>query len=272
MSRLSREQKRKAKKQAKQQGFESAIEAMYERGKRLSVLKADADFERKQAQVGLASNILGLTAGGAATVAAAKNPALRKPKTADAGPATGKILNAAEKGKLGGKLKRVLKTPKGRAGLVAAGAGGALGLQVANVGGDVVANRVLARESGVGKSVEQSYISKSDEVVVTGNGQSLVEKRNFDAEADRQRRLGLYAGTGLLGAGAAGAAALKDVEFKGKDAKNPRQVLRVSRKPNAKAKYFKTRTGALAGLAALSGGAGLAAYKRGISERNYPYV
>jgi Putative phage serine protease XkdF len=96
--------------------------------------KTKAEREKRQAQVGLASNILGLTAGGAAMVAAARNPALRKPVEANAGPVTSRAV-------------KYVKSEGGRARLIRAGAAGALGLQVANTGGDVVANRVLNREA-----------------------------------------------------------------------------------------------------------------------------
>ena len=99
--------------------------------------------QRTEARVGLASNYLGLAAGSAGTVAAARNKALRRGgRTVEhAGPVTSRV-------------GRMLKSPKARGKLYLAGAGGALGLQVANVGGDVVANRVLGRASkaDVGKA------------------------------------------------------------------------------------------------------------------------
>ena len=116
-------------------------------GKRMS----QEDRERTQARVGLASNVLGLTAAGVATGAALKNPALRRPSKAEPGPVSGRVLRAAEKGRLG-RAGRVLRSPRGRAALIAGGAGSALGLQLANLGGDVVANRVLSREAGVSKA------------------------------------------------------------------------------------------------------------------------
>lgn len=93
--------------------------------------------ERKQARVGLASNVVGLTAGVAALATAAKNPALRKvgATKAHAGPATKWLA------------RRLNTSERNAARMYQAGAAGALGLQVANTGGDVVANRVLSRES-----------------------------------------------------------------------------------------------------------------------------
>ena len=114
--------------------------------KRRRVRKAMTPEQKKQrteARIGLASNYLGLAAGTAGTVAAARNPALRKKtRTAEhAGPVTRRL-----------GANRWLKAHRGK--LYLAGAGGALGLQVANVGGDVVANRVLGRASkaDVGKA------------------------------------------------------------------------------------------------------------------------
>lgn len=100
----------------------------------LTPAQKKAKQEKRQAQVGLASNVLGLAAGGAAVVAAARNPALRKTVPKVGGPITQ-------------RAGKYLKTDAGRARLYRVGAGGALGLQVANTAGDVVANRVLARES-----------------------------------------------------------------------------------------------------------------------------
>lgn len=107
--------------------------------------------QRTQARVGLASNILGITAGAAALGAAARNPALRTAgATAEhAGPF---VSRALPKLKLGGTGTRRL---------IQAGAGGALGLQVANTAGDVVANRVLARESK--KDVAKSLVPLTKE-------------------------------------------------------------------------------------------------------------
>jgi hypothetical protein len=95
-----------------------------------------AKKEKRQAQIGLASNVVGLAAGGAALVAAARNPALKRavPASYKGGPITA-------------RAGKYLKTDAGRARLYRAGATGALGLQAVNTGGDVVANRVLNREA-----------------------------------------------------------------------------------------------------------------------------
>lgn len=91
-----------------------------------------------EARVGLASNVLGLAAGAAATGGALSSPALRSPSLENAGPVTRRLLRGKP------------LSPRGRR-LIRAGAIGALTLQAANVGGDVVANRVLSRESGMSK-------------------------------------------------------------------------------------------------------------------------
>ena len=159
---------------------------------------AQADRERTEARIGYASNILGLTAGAAATGAALSNPALRKPSTSPPGPVSGRVIRHAEGREkfLGSaRLKRMITSPRGRAALIAGGAGSALALQVANLGGDVVANRVLARESGMKKSWSpvdgQSLVSKSEPVRVTGHGVNLEKAlrnpfRMSQARADKK--------------------------------------------------------------------------------------
>lgn len=349
--------------------------------------------QRTQARVGLASNFVGLAAGGAATVGALRNPALRRPRTAEAGPVTGRILGTA--GRRTGRLARAVRTPRGRAALVAGGAGSALGLQLANLGGDVVANRVLSRESGVAKremrddaflrdyrvrispaaehgyntlrrlrnreraeaagsaagvaslggfaalmarhgarptplgaallaapavagtymagrsaadsgrmqnrmdkikrkayqredagtygvgrrrpkvekSIEQSVVSKSIEVRVTGHGVNIA-KRNFDAEADRQRRLGLYAGAGIGGGVVAGDAARRMVGVERLSDHYTDLPAQFARKRVYKLPAGRAGRAKLAALAAgsvLGVGGGVAAYRRGVSERNNPW-
>lgn len=95
--------------------------------------------ERRQARIGLASNALGISAGTAALGEVARRPAFAQggrvaQGISRAGNASGRLIPAAA-----------------RRGLEAAGpkrlAAGALALQAANLGGDVVANRVLARSA-----------------------------------------------------------------------------------------------------------------------------
>jgi hypothetical protein len=97
----------------------------------------------------------------------------------------------------------------------------------------------------------------------------LVEKRNFNAEADRQRRLGLYTGAGLgagvvLGDAARRRAPLKTVELKDG---TKRKIIDLPRGRGGRA-----RLAALAAGSALAAGGGVAAYRRGISERNNAYL
>jgi hypothetical protein len=97
----------------------------------LSPDEARKKRERTQARVGLASNVIGLTAGLGGTAAALRDPRLKKGKLTRKLYAAGKKIPAPISSK-GGKVGAAL-------------AGGALGLQLANIGGDVVANRVLNR-------------------------------------------------------------------------------------------------------------------------------
>lgn len=163
-------------------------------------VRTEAERQRLQARVGFASNILGITAGGAALVAAGKNPALRKPLTSDAGPITGKLA---------GKLKN----PKARGRLIRAGAGGAIGLQAANLGGDLVTNRVLGREAKK-KPVAKSYkpITNYDEAVAKAfNPMKVVKpfmggaksgaKGVAGPQASRAGQAGMKLGAGLRSAG-----------------------------------------------------------------------
>lgn len=86
--------------------------------------------KRTQARVGLASNVLGLAAGVVGTKDAAQ-----------------KLLEIRNTKKNGAYVARHAKAPKKLGKYAVPLAAGALGLQVANNAGDVVANRVLSRES-----------------------------------------------------------------------------------------------------------------------------
>lgn len=100
-----------------------------------SDLAAKQKRERTQAQVGLASNLVGITAGTAATAeAAGKFKEARRVKR-------GLLTETKAPGKIASSLGHI-KT-KHVVGLAAAG----LGLQAANVAGDAIANRVLARSA-----------------------------------------------------------------------------------------------------------------------------
>lgn len=288
--------------------------------------KAEKERNRNEARVGLASNILGITAGTAALATASRNKAFRSGNAADAGPVTRRII-ARSKGRIG---------PKGVGRLVRAGAAGAVGLQAANLAGDLVANRVLARESQkkVSKVDQQTFSKAVFTRGESGHGVNLemVEKaskkkakcpnceipagadgkcpmcgkvcsprgeredskaheareskkheemekavRRFDSEADRQRRLGMYAAGGVGAAVAAGEATRRQFEFTrgaqpktadGKYAKGKRPIRGAQLKPG---KNWRTAAG-LAALTAGSGLVGVGAYRRGVSRRNQPWA
>lgn len=136
----------------------AVLDALYGDGA-WEISKALTEKEKRtQARVGLASNIVGMAAGTAAMVTAAKNPALKKggAHAGNAGPATRWLAR-----KMGSSEASAAK-------LYRAGAAGALGLQVANTGGDLVANRVLSRES-------KKKVSKS-ETEVTPVKYKMVKK------------------------------------------------------------------------------------------------
>jgi hypothetical protein len=104
-------------------------------------------------------------------------------------------------------------------------------------------------------------------------------KRYFDSEADRQRRLGAYAG---LGGGASlvlGEATRRqftgEIERDKPSPTNPKgeiKAVKLGRRTTRKGTKVKARVPILLGTGAvLAGGSGIAAYKHGISERNRPY-
>lgn len=110
--------------------------------------------QKREAQVGLASNILGLSAGGVALAAAAKDERFAE---------GGKVARSVYR--LGRKLPSI--TPKaGKAGAITAG--GAAALQAANVGGDVVANRVLGREARKKDKITKSFLVEVAKAHMTG--------------------------------------------------------------------------------------------------------
>jgi hypothetical protein len=124
-----------AKRYAQDDAFREVADLLFGEGHEL-IHKANPDqsdlsarrkkSERRQAQVGFASNVVGLGAGAMGVKDTAKD------------------WNQKRKVETGGTLTpKSIKVSRGTK--VAAGA--ALGLQVANIGGDVVANRVLARSA-----------------------------------------------------------------------------------------------------------------------------
>lgn len=140
-------------------GTYELVQKMNPEGSELSTSAKRRKHEKRQAQVGLASNVLGIAAGGQALYASGHalkskidegKPESVKPKhKADAAPKSPKVPDIAGlKGRLkpasgaAGK-KSLMKNPK--TGLYMAG--GMVALQGANLGGDLVANRVLSREA-----------------------------------------------------------------------------------------------------------------------------
>lgn len=179
-----------------------------------------------------------------------------------------------------------IRVPAGSAKKVAIATTGAwLGLHGAELTGDVMSRRSINAQlrqkevkkmGSVVRSAGQSIVSKSDDVDRgTGIGMNLekshlVEKRNFNAEADRQRRLGAYAGIGAgtsLVAGAAAARGLSVERFSNADGR-----LAGIRGPQGKMtkKWLGTKAG-LAALAAAAAAGGAISYKHGVSERNRTY-
>lgn len=129
----------------------AALEAAYGDGYwEISKAMTQAERERTEARIGLATNIVGLTAGGAALVAAGRNKALRP---------GGAVMENA--GPVAARVAPKLGSPNRRAALIRAGAIGALGLQGLNTVGDAVANRVLTRESK--KPVKKSWDEAQDQ-------------------------------------------------------------------------------------------------------------
>ena len=162
----------------------------------------------------------------------------------------------------------------------AAAATGWLGFHGAELAGDVLGRRSInsqlkQKEQDMSKalSVEQSFVSKAETAPVTGHGTNI-EKRYYDSEADRQRRIGMA--TGILGGtgivtGAAAANGLKaDRGVTAAENGVRRAGVQASYliPKGASAKKVLGRKGGLAAVAAASGVGAVASYKRGISRRN----
>lgn len=121
--------------------------------------------QKRQAQIGLAGNVLGITAGAAALGAASKDPrfsAKDAPGWAKAAAKTGKRIPSPI-----ADLSR--KSPRVAAGMAA----GAVGLQAANLGGDLFANRVLSREA-------KKEVKKALGEVTAAYRQGQISKAQFD--------------------------------------------------------------------------------------------
>jgi len=118
--------------------------------------------ERTQARVGLASNVVGLGAGLAATpgAIAAVRPAVRSarglPAHSPVSTNKAKLLRPVARSKAVRATLKTLKKPKVAAGLIIGNAA----LQVANVGGDAVANRVLSRSANAGQPKKKKPVAK----------------------------------------------------------------------------------------------------------------
>ena len=125
--------------------------------------QAEEKRNRTQARVGLATNVIGIGAGAAATPAAFKSVGEARNRVRESKGQIPKIKKpSAFKSKMG-SLKAVkagrefMEKPKVGLGLAAGGAA----LQVGNLAGDFVANRVLAR-SAKKEKVGKGYISKME--------------------------------------------------------------------------------------------------------------
>lgn len=141
------------KKYATDETFREVADLLFGAGGSELIAKANPDgadvstsaqrkkLERRQAQVGLASNVVGIGAG----VAGLKDAGVNYKKV--------------RKIPTGGVLRETRKIK----GSTKAWAAGAVGLQAANLAGDAVANRVLARSAkGDKKKVSKGYISKAE--------------------------------------------------------------------------------------------------------------
>lgn len=141
------------------------------------------------------------------------------------------------------------------------------------VAGGAAAMGAFGAKSAVAKSIEQSFMSKAETAPVTGHGTSI-EKRYYDSEADRQRRIGMA--TGLLGGtsivtGAAAANGVKAERGLSEAAGGARRAgvqAGYLIPKGANAKKVLGRKAGLAAVAAASGVGAVASYKRGISRRN----
>lgn len=129
--------------QTEREDLLSVLDALYGDGA-WEVTKALTEKQKKrQAQVGLASNVVGIAAGTAGLSSALKDDRLKD------GGRVGRRLyklgqgveRAAKTNRVGRGYYRTAAKPKVAAGLAV----GAAGLQVANLAGDAVANRVLSR-------------------------------------------------------------------------------------------------------------------------------
>lgn len=180
------------------------------------------------------------------------------------------------------RARRKVALPKnaGKKAVVAT-TGAWLGFHGAELAGDIMARRSINNQ--IRKLPEKETAVKAYETPVdfskaanrgSGHGVNLVSKRYFDPEADRQRRIGLYAGLGGGSALVLGEAARRQftgvVERHPVQGKQKRGRLKNVTVGLKEGKRLRTPI-LLGGAAALSAIGGAAAYKHGISERNRPY-
>lgn len=153
----------------------------------------ESDSERTQRRVAQASNVLGLTAGTAALATAAKDPRLEGTKIHGSG------VKLSENRAVKGVLRQVNRVGAKRLAV------GALGLQGANVGGDVVTSRVLGREPKK-RLVAKAGPDQSDVNSPRGPNKSSMSyrtgkaiRRGFnEATKTNKRKVLLVGGAGVL--------------------------------------------------------------------------
>lgn len=230
--------------------------------KELTAAQQQEKFERTQAKVGLASNALGITAGSAALGSALSSKGLYQ-RSQKVGAAHKKppVEQVKVGGPVTGRVAHRLKSTTKRGRLIRAGLVGAAALQAANLGGDIVANRVLSRSAkggevkkNLGASIIVGYESPRADI---GYGVSLLEPfakaayyDSYDRELARQRAAGRNQAVMVGGGGAALAAA--PLLYRSAYKKPERKAIRSAR-ANALARG-KGRIAGAAGLAALGGG------------------
>lgn len=140
-----------AKRYAEDEAFREVANMLYGDGVIIKANPDQADLharrkrEKKQARIGLATNIVGIGAGIAATPPALKAASNKYREMKGQPPKTTqhKAVTSFQRLKPVKATRKVLKTPKGAFAL----ASGAAGLQVGNLAGDAIANRVLSREA-----------------------------------------------------------------------------------------------------------------------------
>ena len=151
--------------------------------------RAERKRRKRQAQVGLASNFLGIAAGGAALGSSGlllhEKAKARNPK---GGPVSAKLIGAGKRGRRG--MSFVAKHPKK---LIVAGAAGAAGLQGANLAGDVVANRVLNREAKrkISKALDDILAARRLGVIDDEQAIELGEQLELEYEYEVGKKLSM---------------------------------------------------------------------------------